>query len=173
MKTFIAGAGLLAILNAISIEHHANEETLNIRHVSNQEDCDRFNLFNGDRYVFDPNFCACFFNEEEYAGSFAHCGPDRINNPLDLDKCIRQCQLDEALNHGLDGQCNIPRNGDGALHRHSRGWHKHRVTNSGCGGRVVHNYSRVEVAPEQTLPDYQQYIDLHNMHNRDLEFDFD
>ena len=169
MRNFIAGASLLSVLNAIDLGR--TEESLYIRHVSSQEACDSFNIFNADRYEFNQEYCACFIRPENYPGEIAQCdAPGTLTNPVDLDECILECQMEEALNHGLDANCNIPRDPHDAIHEHARGWHKH-LRKTDCGGRVVHNYRRVEVAPEFELPDYQTYIDEQSNYMSDLEFD--
>ena len=170
MRNFIAGAGLLSVLNAIDLGQ-SRSNSLYIRHVNSQEACDSFNIFNADRYEFNQEYCACFIREENYPGRIAQCdAPDRLTNPVDLDECIDQCQMDEALNHGLDANCNIPRDENDGIHKHSRGWHKH-IKESDCNGRVVHNYRRVEVAPEFEIPDYQTYIDQQSQYMSDIAFD--
>jgi hypothetical protein len=168
MRNFIAGAGLLSVLNAIDLSR--TEESLYIRHVNSQEACDNFNIFNADRYEFNQEYCACFIREENYPGEIAQCEAPRLTNPVDLDECIAQCQMDEALNHGLDANCNIPRDENDAIHKHARGWHKH-LRDTDCNGRVVHNYKRVVVAPEFEIPDYQTYIDQQSQYMSDLDFD--
>ena len=157
MRNIIAGAGLLSLLNAMQLQDD-QLETVYIRHVNSQEQCDSFNLFDADRYIFNQAYCACFLNVDEYPGEPAQCEAPLLTNPVDLDECAAQCQMDEGLNHGLDANCNIPRNGNGALHEHSRGWHKHRV-DTDCEGRVVHNYKRVSVAPLAGFDDYQAFIE--------------
>ena len=169
MRNFIAGAGLLSVLNAIDLGRR-NEASLYIRHVNSQEACDSFNKFNADRYEFNQEYCACFIREDNYPGRIAQCGSTCQTNPFDLDECIARCQMDEALDHGLDANCNIPRDENDDIHRHARGWHKHG-RDTDCKGRVIHNYRRVNVAPEFEVPDFQTYINQQSQYTSGLTFD--
>ena len=83
------------------------------------------------------------------------CPAPREGSPLEPNKCYLTCSVNEIYNHGLDENCQIPAQGE--FEHGFNGYHSHRLDNEdeNCSGRVIHNYSRVEIA--EVVEEYSDY----------------